>query len=129
MNPLQSLPSYEQYVYALPQQTEAILRSTLVVVRRGATIAVLNGELEFTNGLRLIVREKLSFSLHPGQIKGYGYEVWQGNELLYWYDFSRTRMNLLWRALIPTTNTCRLTSSTTACPRPIWSLMRQTSRS
>jgi hypothetical protein len=86
MNPLQSLPSYEQFVYTLPQQTRAILRSTLVVVRRGATIAVLNGDLEFTNGLRLVVREKLSFALAPGLIKGYGYEVWRGNELLYWYD-------------------------------------------
>lgn len=86
MNPLQSLSSYEQYVYTLPQQTEAILRSTLVVARRGATIAVLNGQLVFINGLRLVVREKLSFAPDPGQIKGYGYEVWRGNELLYWYD-------------------------------------------
>lgn len=86
MNPLQSLPDYEHYIYTFPQQKEIILRSTLVVVRRGATIAVLNGELEFARGLRLLVREKLSFAQAPGQIKGYGYEVWQGNELLYWYD-------------------------------------------
>lgn len=79
MNPLLSLPSYEQYIYTLPEQTKAILRSTLVVVRRGATIAVLNGKLEFVNGLRLVVREKLSFALDPGQSKSYGYEVWRGN--------------------------------------------------
>lgn len=86
MNPLQSLPEYEQYIYTLPQCSGIVLRSTLVVVRRGATIAVLNGELEFSHGVRLMVREKLSFAQAPGQIKGYGYEVWRGNELLYWYD-------------------------------------------
>ncbi len=86
MNPLQSLPDYEQFIYTFPQQKGFILRSTLVVVRRGTTIAVLNGELEFAGGLRLLVREKLSFAHAPGQIKGYGYEVWRGNELLYWYD-------------------------------------------
>ena len=57
-----------------------------MVVRREATIAVLRGESEFSPGLRLVVREKLSFAQAPGRIQGYGYEVWRGNELLYWYD-------------------------------------------
>jgi hypothetical protein len=86
MNPLQSLSEYEQYIYTIPQRCGIVIRSTLVVVRRGATIAVLNGELEFSSGLRLVVREKLSFAQAPGQLKGYGYEVWRANELLYWYD-------------------------------------------
>ena len=86
MNPLQSLPDYERFVYSLPQQYLSLQRSTLVVVRRGATIAVLHGELEFPNGIRLVIREKLSFAQAPGEIKGYGYEVWRGNEQLYWYD-------------------------------------------
>lgn len=86
MNPLQSLPDYERFIYSLSQRYPSIQRSTLVVVRRGATIAVLHGELEFVGGMRLIIREKLSFSQSPGEIKGYGYEVWWGNEQLYWYD-------------------------------------------
>jgi len=48
MNPLQSLPDYERFVYSLPQQYLSLQRSTLVVVRRGATIAVLHGENEPT---------------------------------------------------------------------------------
>ncbi len=86
MNPLQSLPDYERFIYSLPQQYPDIQRSTLVVVRRGATIAVLHGELELSSGIRLVIREKLSFAQSPGEIKGYGYEVWWGNEQLYWYD-------------------------------------------
>lgn len=86
MNPLQSLPEYEQFVYTLPQRYSFVRRSTLVIVRRGATIAVLTGEVELSQGLRLIVREKLSFDQQPGMIKGYGYEVWRGDEQLYWYD-------------------------------------------
>jgi Family of unknown function (DUF6516) len=47
---------------------------------------VLHGEIELTAGYRLIVREKLSFAGTPGAIIGYGYEVWQGDQQLYWYD-------------------------------------------
>jgi hypothetical protein len=48
--------------------------------------AVLRGSVEFSGGYRLVVREKLSFAYSAGAIKSYGYEVWLGNELLYWYD-------------------------------------------
>jgi len=58
----------------------------LVVVRRGATIAVVNGEINLIGGVRLVVREKLSFARSPGIIIGYGYEVWHGEDELYWYD-------------------------------------------
>ena len=86
MNPLQSLPEYENFVYSLPQRYPIIQRSTLVLVRRGAAIAVLHGEIELTAGYRLTLREKLSFAGAPGAIVGYGYEVWQGDQELYWYD-------------------------------------------
>ena len=86
MNPLHSLAEYEIFVYTLPQHYSIILRSTLVVIRRGATIALLNGEIELPQNIRLVVREKLSFTQSPGEIKGYGYEVWRRDELLYWYD-------------------------------------------
>ncbi len=55
-------------------------------MRRGAAIAVVNGEVELASGIRLVVREKLSFSQSLGTLIGYGYEVWRGEEELYWYD-------------------------------------------
>ncbi len=86
MNPLDSLVEYELFVYTLQQNYSAVLRSTLVVIRRGATIAVLSGELELAGSFRLVVREQLSFTQSPGQIRSYGYEIWRKEELLYWYD-------------------------------------------
>jgi hypothetical protein len=61
MNPLRSLPEYEIFVYTLAQRYPLLRRSTLVVARRGAAIALLNGEIEWAGGIRLVVREKLSF--------------------------------------------------------------------
>lgn len=86
MNPLQSLLDYEDFAYTLPQQYSSIRRSTLTVIRRGASVAVLLGELELVGGFRLVVREKLSFDQIPGLIRGYGYEVWHHDVQLYWYD-------------------------------------------
>jgi hypothetical protein len=86
VNPLQSLPEYEQYIYTLQQRYASIRHSSLTVIRRGATIARLAGTIELVNGYRLVVREKLTFADGTGTIAGYGYEVWQGEELLYWYD-------------------------------------------
>jgi hypothetical protein len=65
MNPFQSLADYEAFIYQLRNNFSVIRRSTLVVVRRGATIAVLGGELEFAQGRRLQVRERLTFEEIP----------------------------------------------------------------
>lgn len=86
MNPFQSLPDYEAFIYQLGSRFAGIRRSTLVVARRGATVAVLRGELEFDYGIRLNVRERLTFDHSPGTIREYGYEVWRHGQLLYWYD-------------------------------------------
>ena len=86
MNPFHSLPDYELFIYKLAQSYPSIRRSTLVVVRRGATVATVRGEIELSAGVRLIVREQLRFRRIPGEILDYGYEVWQGTEQLYWYD-------------------------------------------
>lgn len=85
MNPLQLLLEYEQFVYMLPQHYPVIRRSPLTVVRRGAAVAILMGDIEIDH-YRLVVREKLSFASGTGRIMDYGYEVWQGQEKLYWYD-------------------------------------------
>ena len=85
MNPFQSLPEYERFVYTLQQRYPAIRCSTLTVIRRGRAVARLTGELEIGN-YRIVVREKLSFVGGSGRITGYGYEVWRGDEKLSWYD-------------------------------------------
>ena len=86
MNPLQSLAEYEQFIYSLPQHYPTIDHSTLVMIRRGDTRAVLSGEVELRYDIRLVVRERLSFSDVPGHIQSYGYEIWRAGQLLYWYD-------------------------------------------
>ena len=85
MNFLQSLAKYEDFIYTLQQRHICIQRSTLTVIRRGKAVARLTGTLEI-DGYRIQVREKLSFADATGRIIGYGYEVWCGNEKLYWYD-------------------------------------------
>lgn len=86
MNPFQSLREYERFVYTLQQQYPSIARSTLVVVRRGRLFAELTGELAFPGGYRLVVYERLSWSVGPLSIEGYSYEAWRGSDRLYWYD-------------------------------------------
>jgi hypothetical protein len=72
MNPLRSLLDYENFIYTLQQRYPIIRCSTLVVIRRGATVARLSGKIELIRGYRIIVREKLSFASTPGVIEGYG---------------------------------------------------------
>jgi hypothetical protein len=58
MNPFQSLRDYEMFVYTLQQSFPQIIRSTLVVVRRGRLFAELSGEIiptsSTTASLRLV---------------------------------------------------------------------------
>jgi hypothetical protein len=85
-NPLRTVADYELYLYTLAERYPAIRRSTLVLVRRGATLARVAGELHFDRGIKLIVRERLLADRVPGVIDAYGYEVWAGDNRLYWYD-------------------------------------------
>lgn len=45
---------------------------------------VADGEIFFTHGLRLRIREELDFE--TGVITAYGYEAYRGEERLYWCD-------------------------------------------
>jgi hypothetical protein len=76
VNPFQSLRNYEEFVYTLTQHFASIVSSTLVVARRGATIASVSGELLFRNGHRLSIRERLVFEDGSLRIVRYSYEVW-----------------------------------------------------
>ncbi len=86
MNPFRSLRDYEEFIYTLPQQFPSIASSTLVVFRRGAKMGVVVGELLFNGGCRLVVKERFQQRDQAVILMRYGYEVWRGDEKLYWYD-------------------------------------------
>lgn len=86
MSQFQSLREYEIFVYTLPQRYSSLLHSTLVVAQRGRGLAELKGEIAFSGEYRLAVYERLTWDTGPLTIEGYSYEVWRGNEKLYWYD-------------------------------------------
>ena len=81
-----SAEDYELFLYTLGEYYAAIMQSTVVLTRRGATFARVSGGLVFANDLRLEIVERLVFDRLPLRIDGYGYEVWRGAEKLYWYD-------------------------------------------
>ncbi len=80
-----SLATYEAFIYELPTRYLAIKFSSLTVIRRGRHIAVVRGNVHFHNDIQLQVYEEL-IALPTVEITGYGYEVWRGDEKLYWYD-------------------------------------------
>ncbi|MFZ1753376.1 MAG: DUF6516 family protein [Caldilineaceae bacterium] len=68
------------------QRYPVVAASTLVVARRGATIATVNGDVVFHDGYRLAVRERLVFDEGPVVLVRYSYEIWRGQNQEYWYD-------------------------------------------
>ena len=82
-NPLNSLASYSRFVAELLDRP-IVQRSTLSVWSDSPYTGTAEGEVAFANGLRLRVREELDFE--AGMITSYGYEVYRGEERLYWYD-------------------------------------------
>lgn len=86
LDPLRTPEDYELFLYSLSDRFPSIRRSTLAFVRRGHSLARVTGEILFDRGLRLVVQERIVFDRRPARIDGYGYEVWQGDEKLYWYD-------------------------------------------
>jgi hypothetical protein len=85
-NFLQTAEDYELYLYAITENFPSVRRSTLTFVRRGASLARVAGEVFFDQGLRLVVRERILYDRLPAVIDWYGYEVWQGDQKLHWYD-------------------------------------------
>jgi hypothetical protein len=49
-------------------------------------VVVLQGDLSFTHGYRLTIRERLSLDRDELVIESYGYELWHQNEKIAWYD-------------------------------------------
>ena len=85
-NPLRTPEDYELFLYSIPEHFSSVRRSTLTFVRRGTSLARVAGELYFDHAIRVIVRERLVYARLPVVMDWYGYEVWRGEEKLYWYD-------------------------------------------
>ncbi len=85
-NPLRTPEDYELFLYTLTEQFSSVRSSTLVFIRRGATLARITGELQFEHGIRIKIRERILYQDLPVTIHWYGYEVWRAEEKLYWYD-------------------------------------------
>lgn len=83
---LRTAEDYELFIYSLPEQFKSIRQSTVTLVRFGASLGRVGGELHFDHGFRLVVRERILFDRLPLVIDSYGYEIWRGQEKLFWYD-------------------------------------------
>lgn len=85
-NPLRTAEDYELFLYTLTEQFPSVRRATITFARRGISLARVAGELYFDQDIRVVVRERILFQRLPAVIDWYGYEIWQGEEKLYWYD-------------------------------------------
>jgi hypothetical protein len=85
-NPLRTPEDYELFLYTLAEKFPSVRSSTVTFVRRGATLARVTGELYFEDDIRLVIRERVMYHRLPVMIDWYGYEVWKGEDKLYWYD-------------------------------------------
>ena len=85
-NSLRTSEDYELFLYTLTNQFPSVRRSTVTLIRRGATLARVTGEIYFDSNICLVVRERLVYHRWPVVIDWYGYEVWRGDKKLYWYD-------------------------------------------
>ncbi len=85
-NPLRTAEDYELFLYSLEKQFSSIRRSTVTFVRRGISLARVTGELYFDYEIRIVVRERVLYHRLPAMLDWYGYEVWQSDQKLFWYD-------------------------------------------
>ena len=83
VNPLSSLSEYSRFVAELLGRSN-VRSSTVAVWSDSPYTGVAEGEVLFTNGLRLRMREEVD--LDARLITSYGYEVYRGEDRLYWYD-------------------------------------------
>jgi len=82
-DPLKSLVNYSRFVAELLHRP-TVERSTIAVWSDSSYTGIAEGQVFFSNDIRLRLREELDFD--AGLITSYGYEVYRGGERLYWYD-------------------------------------------
>jgi len=82
-NPLKSLADYSRFIAQSLDRAD-VERSTVTVWSDSPYTGIAEGEVLFSRGLRLRIREEIDFDAQV--ITSYGYEVYRGDERLYWYD-------------------------------------------
>jgi len=82
-NLLNSVAHYSRFLADLLHRHK-VERSTVAVWSDSPYTGVAEGEVFFSNDIRLRVREEPDF--YAGLITSYGYEVYRGSQRLYWYD-------------------------------------------
>ena len=82
-NPLTSLAEYSRFVSQTLNRPD-VERSTVIVWSNSPYTGTAEGEVWFKGGFRLRMREEFDFD--AALITSYGYEVYWGDEKLYWYD-------------------------------------------
>jgi len=82
-NPLKTLAAYSNFVVELFDRP-TVEHSSVTVWSASPFTGIAEGEVFFSKGFRLRMREELDFD--AGLITSYGYEVYRGAEKLYWYD-------------------------------------------
>jgi len=82
-NPLKSLDEYSRFIAKVFDHS-IVKNSTITTWSVSKYTGIAEGEVFFVNGYRLRIREELDFD--AGLITSYGYEVYQGDDKLYWYD-------------------------------------------
>lgn len=83
VNPFESLADYSRYIAELFGR-RTVRHSTVAVWSDSPYTGIAEGEVHFVKGFCLRIREELDFDARL--IASYGYEVYQGEERLYWYD-------------------------------------------
>ncbi len=85
-NPFRTPEDYELFPYTITEIFPAVRRSTVTFARVGATLARIAGELYLGDTVKIVVRERILYHRMPLTMEWYGYEIWKGEEKLYWYD-------------------------------------------
>jgi len=81
---MESISEFESFVNGIKKRYREIKVSKIDFKRLGQTIGDLVGEIEFDNDIKLKISEMIDFS--DNTIASYRYEVYQGKDILYWYD-------------------------------------------
>jgi hypothetical protein len=62
-NPLRTPEDYELFLYTLTEHFPSVRHSSLTLIRFGATLARVSGELHFDQGFRLIFEELVTLAV------------------------------------------------------------------
>lgn len=84
MDTFPSREDYELLIYGLTQKYPELAFSSLHLYTVSRGVALLEGIIQFRNGIELRVRETLDFV--AGNISDYSYTIFRGEEKIRWYD-------------------------------------------